>query len=50
MPSQKEIREDITRRIVTAMESGVMPWRRPWRVSPNAGRPPTSSASSPTPE
>lgn len=39
MPSQKQIREEITKRIVTAIESGVMPWRRPWRVSPNAGRP-----------
>lgn len=39
MPSQKQIREDITARIVTAIESGVMPWRRPWKVSPNAGRP-----------
>lgn len=39
MPSQKEIREQITSRIVTAIESGVMPWRRPWRTSPNAGRP-----------
>lgn len=39
MPTQKEIREQITSRIVTAIESGVMPWRRPWRVSPNAGRP-----------
>jgi antirestriction protein ArdC len=39
MPSQKEIREQITQRIVAALEQGVMPWRRPWRVSPNAGRP-----------
>ena len=26
-------------RIVTAIEQGVLPWRRPWRTSPNAGRP-----------
>jgi antirestriction protein ArdC len=39
MPSQKEIREQITSRIVTAIESGVMPWRRPWRMSKNSGRP-----------
>jgi antirestriction protein ArdC len=39
MPSQQEIRSEITKRIVTAIEQGVMPWRRPWRVSPNAGRP-----------
>ena len=39
MPSQKQIREEITHRIVAAIEQGVLPWRRPWRVSPNAGRP-----------
>ena len=39
MPSQKEIREEITQRIVAALESGVSPWRRPWRTSSNAGRP-----------
>lgn len=39
MPSQKQIREDITNRIIAAMENGMSPWRRPWRVSPNAGRP-----------
>jgi len=39
MPSQKEIREQITSRIVAAIESGVMPWRRPWRLSKNSGRP-----------
>ena len=39
MPSQKDIREQITNRIITALESGVSPWRRPWRISANAGRP-----------
>ena len=39
MPTQKEIREEITTRIVTALESGVSPWRRPWRMSKNSGRP-----------
>lgn len=39
MANSKQIREEITKRIVTAIEQGVMPWRRPWRVSPNAGRP-----------
>ncbi len=39
MPSQKQIREEITARIVAAIEQGTMPWRRPWRISPNAGRP-----------
>lgn len=39
MPSQKQIREEITKRIVEALEKGVRPWRRPWKTSPNAGRP-----------
>ena len=39
MPSQQQIRQHITERIVTAIEQGVMPWRRPWQTSPNAGRP-----------
>lgn len=39
MPSQKQIREEITARIVAAIEQGTMPWRRPWRVHSNAGRP-----------
>lgn len=39
MPSQQQIRQQITDRIITAIEQGVLPWRRPWRVSPNAGRP-----------
>ncbi len=39
MPSQQQIRQQITERIITAIEQGVLPWRRPWRMSPNAGRP-----------
>lgn len=39
MPSQQQIRQQITERIVTAIEHGVLPWRRPWRVSANTGRP-----------
>ena len=39
MPTQQQIRQQITERIVAALESGVSPWRRPWRVSANAGRP-----------
>ena len=38
MPSQQQLREKITAQIVTALESGNLPpWRRPWRLSPNAG-------------
>ena len=39
MPSQKQIREDITAKIIEALEKGVRPWQRPWTVSPNTGRP-----------
>jgi antirestriction protein ArdC len=39
MPSQKQIREEITARIIQALENGVRPWRRPWNISPNSGRP-----------
>ncbi len=39
MPSQKQIREEITKRIIEALEQGVKPWRRPWSISPNSGRP-----------
>jgi antirestriction protein ArdC len=39
MQSQRQIRQDITNRIVSAIESGVKPWRRSWRVSKNCGRP-----------
>ncbi|KKL62873.1 hypothetical protein LCGC14_2180770 [marine sediment metagenome] len=39
MPSQKQIRQQITDRIVAALEKNLLPWRRPWRSSPNAGRP-----------
>ena len=39
MPSQKQIRQEITKRIIKALEKGVRPWRRPWSVSPNSGRP-----------
>jgi antirestriction protein ArdC len=39
MPSQKQIRQDITAKIIEALEKGVKPWRRPWSISKNAGRP-----------
>jgi antirestriction protein ArdC len=38
MTNQKEVRQSITEQIVAALESGnTPPWRRPWRVGPNAG-------------
>jgi antirestriction protein ArdC len=39
MPTNASIRKQITDQIVKAIEGGVKPWRRPWKVSPNAGRP-----------
>ena len=40
MANQQQLREKISAQIVTALESGnVPPWRRPWRVGPNAGFP-----------
>ena len=35
----KQIREQVTQKIVAALEAGTVPWRRPWSVSGNAGRP-----------
>ena len=35
-----EIREQMNARIIAALESGnVPPWRRPWKIGPNAGSP-----------
>ena len=39
MPSQKQIREEITKKIIEALKKGVRPWQRPWSISPNSGRP-----------
>jgi len=39
MPSQSEIRQQITAKIISALENNVMPWRRPWKQSKNTGRP-----------
>lgn len=39
MLSQNEIRQQITNKIIEALEQGVMPWRRPWSISRNTGRP-----------
>lgn len=40
MTTPHEIRSSITAQIVQALESGAIPWRRPWKISPNAsGRP-----------
>jgi antirestriction protein ArdC len=39
MPSQQEIRDQITSQIIDALSKGTVPWRRPWRVHQNAGHP-----------
>jgi len=40
MASQQHLRASITNEIIAALESGnVPPWRRPWRLGPNAGFP-----------
>lgn len=39
MPNQNAIREQITKKIIEALEKDIVPWRKPWRVSPNSGRP-----------
>jgi antirestriction protein ArdC len=46
--SNASIREQITNHIVEAHESGTtLPWRRPWSVSPHAGRPTSLSSRRP---
>jgi antirestriction protein ArdC len=39
MPSQSQLRQQITVQIVSALERDLVPWRRPWSVSKNTGRP-----------
>lgn len=45
MPTQTEIRSQITAQIIASLEKDFRPWRMPWRRSANAGRP-TSVATS----
>ncbi len=33
MPSQSEIRDEVTARIIEALEADLLPWRRPWRAT-----------------
>jgi antirestriction protein ArdC len=39
MPSQSQIRDDVTRRIVEALEANLLPWRRPWRTTVGGNQP-----------
>lgn len=39
MPSQTEIRDEVTTRIIQALEAEVLPWRRPWRTTVGGSQP-----------
>jgi antirestriction protein ArdC len=39
MPSQSEIQQQITARILEGLKSGVVPWRKTWRPDKNSGSP-----------
>ena len=39
MQSQTQLRQQITQQIISALEQDLVPWRRPWSVSKNVGRP-----------
>ena len=39
MQNQTQIRQQITQQIISALEQDLVPWRRPWSVSKNVGRP-----------
>jgi len=38
MPSQSEIRKQLTERIIAALESNILPWRKTWISARNTGR------------
>ena len=38
MPTQTEIRQQVTQQIVAALEQNLLPWRRPWRAVANASQ------------
>lgn len=37
MPSQAEIQESITNRIIDGLQNGIVPWRKPWKNDPHCG-------------
>lgn len=39
MPTQNEIRQNITNQVIQALSAGTAPWRRPWTNDNNAGAP-----------
>ncbi len=39
MPTQTELRKELTDQILSALDNGVVPWKQPWSLDPNCGRP-----------
>ena len=39
MPSQTEIRQQITHEIIESLQQGTVPWKQPWCMDKNCGRP-----------
>ena len=39
MPSQTEIRQQVTQQIIAALEQNLLPWRRPWRTTMGGSQP-----------
>jgi len=39
MPTQSEMQENITDRIIEGLQNGIVPWKKPWRNDPNCGLP-----------
>lgn len=33
------IRHEVTQKLIAALENNIIPWRRPWQINPNVGRP-----------
>lgn len=39
MPSQNELRTQLTNKILAALDDGIVPWKQPWSNDKNCGRP-----------
>ena len=39
MPSQTELRQQITNEIIESLQQGIVPWKQPWSADPCCGRP-----------
>jgi antirestriction protein ArdC len=47
MPSQSEIRHAITSKILDSLKQGTVPWKQPWQLDKNCGRPRNASTMRP---